>query len=338
MISILEIYMNQVGFYVKDARHAEKKALNFLIIFAILMNRHKLAKMLWKRTEDPVPVALACAMMYKNLLPYCQENYIRAQIEKNQTDFAECAVGLLDASFKENDPRSYTVLQEKYSDWNNCTALELAYNSKNRNFIAHPCCQKMLTKRLFGHIQIREFNKDFLMDLPSWVKVIMSAFFFFPMYFWIIFPIEEKSISSNNETADEEDEENEKDAEKEEEEVTKKELNQKLIKENKKPAKRFQRIKSQSINDKENVEANSEEGEEFKQYKERNVKKSHFYTQPIHMKIYYLWTAPYTKFWINFISYICFLMLFGVVTLWPGNIKNFFFAHLFIKFKKFTFL
>ncbi len=55
VVNILEIYMNQLGFYVNDAKHAEKKALNFLIIYAVLMNRHKLAKILWKRTEDPIP-------------------------------------------------------------------------------------------------------------------------------------------------------------------------------------------------------------------------------------------------------------------------------------------
>jgi hypothetical protein len=49
MINILEIYMNQLGFYVQDSQQAEKKALNFLIIYAVIFNRHKLAKMLWKR-------------------------------------------------------------------------------------------------------------------------------------------------------------------------------------------------------------------------------------------------------------------------------------------------
>jgi hypothetical protein len=58
MFSIMELYMNQVGLYVTDARQAEKKALNFLIIYAVLMNRHKLAKMLWKRSEDPIPVRI----------------------------------------------------------------------------------------------------------------------------------------------------------------------------------------------------------------------------------------------------------------------------------------
>ena len=91
----------------------------------------------------------------------------------------------------------------------------------------------MLTKRLFGNIQVREFNKGFLFDLPIWVKVIMSAFFILPMYYWIIFPVVEKKLNLPKETNDEEDEE-EVDEEKEEEMVTKAELNRKLLKEIKK--------------------------------------------------------------------------------------------------------
>ncbi len=131
-------------------------------------------------------------MMYKNILPHCQESYVKSKIEKYQNDFADCAVGVLDMSFQENDPRVYTLLLEKYPDWNNSTALELAYNSKNLNFIAHPCCQKTLSKRLFGNIQVREFNKGFMFDLPIWMRVLSSAFFVLPMYYWIIFPIVEK--------------------------------------------------------------------------------------------------------------------------------------------------
>ena len=157
MINILEIYMNQLGFYVSDAKQAEKKALNFLIIFAVLFNRHKLAMVLWKRTEDPVAIALICSLISKNLLKYCQENYVKSQIEKNQKAFAQAAIGVLDTSFQENDPRSYSMLNYKHADWNDCNVLELAYNAKNLDFIAHPCCQKILTKRLFGFIQVQYF-------------------------------------------------------------------------------------------------------------------------------------------------------------------------------------
>ena len=43
---------------VSDPQQAEKNALNFLIIHAVLMNRHKLAKIFWKRSDDSIPVRM----------------------------------------------------------------------------------------------------------------------------------------------------------------------------------------------------------------------------------------------------------------------------------------
>lgn len=95
MVNILEIYMNQLGFYVTDAVQAEKKALNFLLIYAVIFNRHKLAKILWKRSENPLVLALICSLIYKNLLMYVHENYVKSQIESYQKDFAEAAINVL---------------------------------------------------------------------------------------------------------------------------------------------------------------------------------------------------------------------------------------------------
>ena len=51
---------------------AEKKALNFLIIYAVIFNRQKLAKILWKRSEDPIVVIIKLIYLYyKKLLIYC---------------------------------------------------------------------------------------------------------------------------------------------------------------------------------------------------------------------------------------------------------------------------
>jgi hypothetical protein len=47
-----------------------------------------------------------------------------------------------------------------------------------------------------------------------------------------------------------------------------------------------------------------------------------FVNPSIFKKVYMVWTAPYTKFFLNFGTYICYLILFGIVTLWPccGNL------------------
>jgi hypothetical protein len=94
--------------------------------------------------------------------------------------------------------------------------------------------------------------------------------------------------------------------------MTKKELNTKYKTKNKK-----------SIGShKENGENKKDDPEKGVELKERSVKKSQFYSQPFYKKIYFLWTSPYTKFWINFLSYIGFLILFGIGKLYSLYSKN----------------
>ncbi len=86
-----EMDCNAMGIYFGDKSdkgvqkqriRAEKKALRHLIIYAVLMNRPQLAKVLWKRSSEPIPLALICCMMFKKLAPYCHESYQRLLIEK----------------------------------------------------------------------------------------------------------------------------------------------------------------------------------------------------------------------------------------------------------------
>jgi hypothetical protein len=75
------------------------------------------------------------------------------------------------------------------------TVIELAYNSDNKDFIAHPCCQKWLTKKLYGGLDVRELNFGFI-RVPTWLKILLSAFLIIPMYWWIVFPSKQRKKAS----------------------------------------------------------------------------------------------------------------------------------------------
>ncbi|KAH3781608.1 hypothetical protein DPMN_159508 [Dreissena polymorpha] len=47
------------------------------------MNRHKLAKTLWRRCSEPVAMALVCSRMYKEMERYHVEQYQRKELEDN---------------------------------------------------------------------------------------------------------------------------------------------------------------------------------------------------------------------------------------------------------------
>jgi hypothetical protein len=77
-------------------------------------------------------------------------------------------------SFSQSDSRVYDVLNRKNPDLNDLTAIELAYNSDNKDFIAHPCCQKWITKKFYGDLDIREISCG-LFRIPRWTKVKWSS-------------------------------------------------------------------------------------------------------------------------------------------------------------------
>ncbi|CAF4159337.1 unnamed protein product, partial [Rotaria magnacalcarata] len=190
-----EMDCNAMGIYFGDKSdkgvqrqriRAEKKALRHLIIYAVLMNRHQLAKILWKRSSEPIPLALICCMMFKKLAPYCHESYQRLLIEKQAKEFSDCALGVLDKSFNEDNTRTFEMLDEKHGDWSHMATVELAYNADNKEFMAHAACQKWVTRQFYGEITPREISWG-LFKCPDYLKIICCAIFIFPMWFWINF-------------------------------------------------------------------------------------------------------------------------------------------------------
>ena len=53
-----------------------------------------------------------------------------------------------------------------------------------KDFISHPCCQKWITKKFYGGIDIREMNFG-LFKIPTWMKVLVLICF--NSYFKVIF-------------------------------------------------------------------------------------------------------------------------------------------------------
>ena len=179
---ILEMSLNALKLYIEtDERIAERKAIVYLIVFAVLLKRHKLAKILWKRTDQPICVALLCSMIYKRLSLLCHDiTWTKSELDEYSQDFAQCAIGVLDLSFTQSDLRVDDVLNVKNRDLNDLNVIELAYNSGNKEFLAHPCCQKWITKKFYGSINVRELNFG-IVKLPTWMKILTSSFLIIPM-------------------------------------------------------------------------------------------------------------------------------------------------------------
>ena len=85
-------------------------------------------------------------------------------------DFQDTALGVLDISYNDSSEQAYNILSTTLSDFNNKTTIEIAHDAQHLQFISHPCCQKWLTKKLFGHLKVNELSWG-LFRLPYWFKV-----------------------------------------------------------------------------------------------------------------------------------------------------------------------
>ncbi|CAF4300477.1 unnamed protein product [Rotaria sordida] len=98
------------------------------------------------------------------------------------------------------------MLDEKHPDWNYMTTIELAYHADNKEFMAHPVCQKWIIRQFYGEITPRELSWG-LFICPKFLKIILSAILIFPMCFWINFSpigqapsVSEKASDLSNDT------------------------------------------------------------------------------------------------------------------------------------------
>ncbi|KAH3781577.1 transient receptor potential cation channel subfamily M member-like 2 isoform X2 [Dreissena polymorpha] len=281
-----ELTQNAVGNYknTEDANVAERKALNCLMVWAVLMHRHKLAKTLWSHCNEPIAMALLCSRIYKEMIRYHLEQYQKKELEDLSKEFADMALGALNICFKDASAQALYMLGKQLPDYNDKTVVEIAHDARAIHFMAHPCVQKWLTQLFMGNLHVKELEWGFF-RLPYWFKIISSVLLIFPMYIWIRFtpPAKMEAIEYEEAVAEEEEDEDDDDC-----------VDEANTSYRKKKLKSLGRIKH-LLTGKKNV--------------------------PFYLKYYLLWTAPVTKFWITQLFYFMFLGVFSLATLWPtcGN-------------------
>ncbi|XP_074597217.1 transient receptor potential cation channel subfamily M member-like 2 isoform X2 [Brevipalpus obovatus] len=199
------LYYNVMSMYVRNAPSAERIALTILTLWAIFSNRQKLAKTLWKHSDQPIHLALVASMVYDRLSWYVGDTSLKTELKDQSKLFAEMATGVLDDCYSDATCRAFDVLSEESPDWNHKTAVDMASNAQTKMFLAHPCCQKWLTNTFQGDIRIRELSWGFF-KIPASLKIILCAFLILPMYVWVRFKpqLAKKEVEKTEEPDEEE--------------------------------------------------------------------------------------------------------------------------------------
>ncbi|OQV20964.1 putative Transient receptor potential cation channel subfamily M member 6 [Hypsibius exemplaris] len=163
-----------------DVSTAERKAMNALLVFAVLFNRPNLVKVLIKYSSEPLLQALFAESLYHGLYRNVSHFAMSEVLQFTCNQFAQIATDLLDKAVTVSPIRGHGILTRRFPDFNNKTPLEIAYDTNNKQFVAHTNVQSWLDQYYFNFVKVK----------GAWdnLKLFLSAIFIFPMYIWLSFP------------------------------------------------------------------------------------------------------------------------------------------------------
>ncbi|OTF77807.1 hypothetical protein BLA29_000632 [Euroglyphus maynei] len=354
-VSPQDMCLNIMGMYQVDAGSSERKALATLAMWAVFNRRFKLAEILWKHSDQPIHLGLILSMILDRMAWFIPEQNVKDDLQNQSKIFAKYAIDVLDACYRNDEQRGYDLLDQKNSDWDQQTAVDIAANGSHRAFIAHPCCQKWLTNTFNGRIRVRELSWGFL-TIPPVIKIIVSAFLILPMYIWIRFLdvnhkwtehktklLEElNQADDSNDSNDDDDEFLAKAAD--ELKLIPLDSNHKPINRNMNENGRKYNMIEQLFDNQLTISSlddevrtaltrmirkrkkrghNDPDGTSNKSSYDRERNNLFIDKQPPLLKmIYLLWNSPITKFWTYHIFYIIYLALLSLALIWPGCVLN----------------
>lgn len=87
------------------------------------------------------------------------------------------ALALLDQCYNEDDDNATQLLTCELENWSNWTCLDLSVTAYLRDFVAHKCCQQLLSDLWIGGMNVRKYLK--------WM--VLLAVFLPPALFFIDF-------------------------------------------------------------------------------------------------------------------------------------------------------
>ncbi|KXJ08257.1 Transient receptor potential cation channel subfamily M member 7 [Exaiptasia diaphana] len=125
-----------------------------VFLWAVLCNRRELARVLWEAGRQPVAAALMACKLLRSLANKAHSDDTITDVSQDLNEhakmFEERAIGVLDECFGENETLSQTLLVRELEHFGHLTCLDLAVSGDSQNFISHTACQVLLTRLWMG--------------------------------------------------------------------------------------------------------------------------------------------------------------------------------------------
>ncbi|XP_049817373.1 transient receptor potential cation channel trpm isoform X2 [Aethina tumida] len=274
---------------------------NELLIWAVLMKRHKMALLMWQHGEEALAKALVACKLYKAMAHEAAEDDMETEVYEELRsygkEFENIALEVLDYCYRQDDDRTQHLLTCELQNWSGQTCLSLAVAANHRALLAHPCSQIILADLWMGGLRTRKNTN---------IKVILGLIF--PPY---ILKLEFKSKeelqlmpqTTEEHLENENDDDDKSDSEKNPD-------GEALLTEN------F--IPRDTI-----VHENGKVMPDMDEHKYHHIYYADTYLDlvpknkelKVRKKFNEFYTAPITKFWSNSVAYISFLVIFSYTVL-----------------------
>ncbi|XP_074037016.1 transient receptor potential cation channel, subfamily M isoform X5 [Leptinotarsa decemlineata] len=265
---------------------------NELLIWAVLMKRHKMALLMWQHGEEALAKALVACKLYKAMAHEAAEDDMETEVYEELRgygkEFENIALEVLDYCYRQDDDQTQQLLTCELQNWSGQTCLSLAVTANHRALLAHPCSQIILADLWMGGLRTRKNTN---------IKVILGLIFM-PYILRLEFKSKEELQLMPQTTEEHMELENEDDDKSDSE---KNQDGEALLTENFITRDTIVQENGKILSDLDELKFHIQDskGRELKMKK----------------KLYEFYTAPITKFWANSIAYIIFLVLYSYTVL-----------------------
>ncbi|XP_078332506.1 transient receptor potential cation channel subfamily M member-like 2 isoform X3 [Crassostrea virginica] len=125
-----------------------------LFLWAVLLNRQEMAKILWKGGKDATAAALVASGMLNSLSRQTDDTELAKKLKANSQEFSNLAIAVLNECYDLEERKAQSLLIRELEHWGAATCVLLAVESNNKKFISQTACQTLLNNVWMGHLSL----------------------------------------------------------------------------------------------------------------------------------------------------------------------------------------
>ncbi|TPP65197.1 putative Transient receptor potential cation channel subfamily m member [Fasciola gigantica] len=123
-----------------------------IMVLCILVGKLTMAEVFWAHEKEPIASALVASILFSELANKADDMTSKEEYDEAARSFEEKAERVLDECHQEDRVRTQLLLCRKLEFYGESSAIRLAARGRCIRFMAHPCCQELLSGIWMGEL------------------------------------------------------------------------------------------------------------------------------------------------------------------------------------------